>query len=335
MPFNGAMIWEAQPHMKALLFSPHNSEEEFRAAFRAFPQVELAVAREAKDIPATLPGAELLIVANRVYDAQAAELIRSHGAALKWIQFTTSGIDKAVANGMPKGVIVTNLAGLRAFAVAEHALYLMLALARNARRSMDAFSKTDWARDDLSAGMDNLAGRHLVIVGVGAIGQDIARKAKAFDMRITGISRSAEKPGNFDAILPRSELRAAARKADYLMVAALADETTQEIISRDVIAALPKRAFVVNIARGSLIDEEALCDALEQGRIAGAGLDVQAIEPLPADHRLWRLDNVVLTPHTAGAGSQGTGATHASLVAENIARWLKGEKFEKIVIERT
>ncbi len=321
--------------MKVLLFSPHTNEDEFFAAMRAFPQVEFDIARKADELLPKLPGAEMLITANRVYDAQAAGLIREHGGALKWIQFTTSGIDKAAANGFPRGVIVTNLAGLRAFAVAEHALYLMLALARNARRSMDAFARRDWARDDLSAGMDNLSGRHLVIVGIGAIGQDIARKAKAFDMRVTGISRSAAKPAHFDAVLPRSELRAAARKADYLVVAALADDTTQQIVSRDVIEALPARAFVVNIARGSLIDEPALIEALEARKFAGAGLDVQAVEPLPPDHKLWRLDNVVLTPHTAGAGSQGTGTTHASLVAANIKRWLAGEKLDKIVIERT
>lgn len=321
--------------MKVLLFSPHTNEDEFRSQMRVFEQIQFDVIHDAQELPEKLPGVDVLITANRVYESEAARLIREHGAALKWIQFTTSGIDKAAANGFPPGVVVTNLAGLRAFAVAEHALYLMLTLARNARRSHEAFGRRDWARDDLSDGMDNLAGRHLVVLGVGAIGQDIARKAKAFDMRVTGISRSASKLTNFDAILPRGELRAAARKADYLVVAALADETTQKIVSRDIIAALPHRAFVVNIARGALIDEEALVEALEARRIAGAGLDVQAIEPLPADHKLWRLDNVVLTPHTAGAGSQGSGATHASLVAANIRRWLAGEKLDKIVIERT
>ena len=319
----------------AVLFNPHGDRSGFEALRPAFPQLELRCADEADELAAALPGADILITTNRVYTPENAAIIRARGANLRWIAFLTSGVDKAVASGLPPDVVVTNVAGLRAFAVSEHAFSLMLGLVRRVRDTEAARARAFWTRDVTTPRLDNLAGKHLVIVGAGAIGQDIARKAKAFDMRITGISRSAEKPGNFDAILPRSELRAAARKADYLMVAALADETTQEIISRDVIAALPKRAFVVNIARGSLIDEEALCDALEQGRIAGAGLDVQAIEPLPADHRLWRLDNVVLTPHTAGAGSQGTGATHASLVAENIARWLKGEKFEKIVIERT
>ncbi len=321
--------------MKAVLFSPHTNEQEFREAVAAFPQIELTVAREAGDIPSVLPGAEILITANRVYTADAAALIRAHGSELKWVAFTTSGIDKARANGLPKSVVVTNLAGLRAFAVAEHALALMLGLVRNMRKVQDAFAQKDWARDDLSAGMDNLAGKHLVILGAGAIGQDIARKAKAFDMRVTGISRSVQPLQHFDAIRPRDDFLAVAREADMLVVAALADETTDRIVSRDIIAALPHHAFIVNIARGSLVDEDALIEALRERRIAGAALDVQAVEPVPANHPLWSLDNVLLTPHTAGAGSRGTGATHASMFAENLARWIKGEKLDKIVIEKT
>lgn len=320
--------------MKAVLFSPYVDEQDFRAHLRGFPDLALEVARDAADLPAALPGAEILVTANRVYEADAAAAIRTHGGALKWIAFTTSGIDKAVENGMPAGVVVTNEAGLRAFAVAEHAFYLMLGLMRQARAAVLAQERRDWVRDALSKGMDNLAGRHLVIVGTGAIGQAIARRAKSFDMRVTGVSRSLAPLEHFDSLLPRGELRAAARKADILLVAALADDTTRQIVSREVIAALPPRAFVVNIARGSLIDEDALVEALTLGRIAGAGLDVQSAEPMPDGHPLWALDNVLLTPHTGGAGSAGTGETHASLFAANLARWVKGERLDKIVIDK-
>ena len=321
--------------MKAVLFSPYTDEQEFRDALRNFPQVEFEIAHSTEELPGKLPGAEILVTANRVYDIAAGRLIREHGRALKWIQFTTSGIDKALASGFPAGVIVTNLAGLRAFAVAEHAMSLMLGLVRQVRRSEQAFARRDWARDDLSTGVENLAGRHLVIVGTGAIGQDIARKAKAFDMRVTGVSRSAKPLAHFDALLPRSELRAACRKADFVMVAALADESTEKIVSREIIDAMPPRAYIVNIARGSLIDEDALIDALRERRIAGAALDVQAIEPVPLEHALWNLDNLLLTPHVSGAGSQGTGATHASMFADNLRLWLAGKRLEKIVIEKS
>ncbi len=321
--------------MKALLFSPHANVQQFRTAMRAFPQIQFDYAAEADELPGKLPGVEILITANRCYEADAAALIRTHGGALKWIQFITSGIDKAVASGLPGGVVVTNLAGLRAFAVAEHALSLMLGLVRHIRRSERAFAQRDWARDELAAGMNNLAGKHLVILGTGAIAQDIARKAKAFDMHVTGISRTLAALANFDDIKPRTALAETAAAADILLIAALADDSTHKIISREIIAALPAHAFIVNIARGSLIDEAALIEALRAGHIAGAALDVQETEPVPADHPLWTLDNLLLTPHVSGAGSAGAGATHASMFADNLERWLAGERLDKIVIERT
>jgi len=119
-----------------------------------------------------------------------------------------------------------------------------------------------------------------------------------------------------------------------LLVAALAGPETDGMISRDVIAALKPTAFVVNIARGSLIDEPALIEALRARRIAGAGLDVQAVEPLPQDSPLWNMDNVLLTPHVGGAGDPGT-STHATMFIENLRLWLAGKRLNKIVIEKT
>ena len=116
------------------------------------------------------------------------------------------------------------------------------------------------------------------------------------------------------------------------MVAALADEETFGMISHDVIGAMQPHAHIVNIARGSLIDEPALIEALQAGRIAGAGLDVQEEEPTPAGHPLWSLDNVILTPHLGGAGSGGLGVTHASLFTENLELWLAGKPLQKVVL---
>lgn len=321
--------------MKIAFFNPYSDIEEFHAAMAAFPQVEFAVAINEDDLPTALNGAEILVTSNRIYTSAPAAIIRTHGRALKWIQFVTSGIDKAVASGLPAGVTVTNVSGLRAFCVSEHAFALMLALVRQFRTTEQAFARHSWSRDAITPAMDNLAGKHLVIVGVGAIGRDIARKAKAFDMRVTGISRNPAPLENFDAVRPRDALIETARDADILMVAALADASTGAMISQQVIEALPPRAFIVNIARGSLIDEPALITALASNAIAGAGLDVQETEPVPADHPLWKLENIVLTPHLGGAGSKGMGATHASMFVDNLKLWLAGKPLEKVVIERT
>lgn len=319
--------------MKIAYFNPNGDSDEFRAALSAFPDVQFAVARGEADIPAVLADAQVLVTANRIYTPGPAKLIRDHGKALRWIAFTTSGFDKARASGLPAGVTVTNMSGLKAWQVAEHAMHLMLALARQSRAALLAQDAAEWARNPLTPLMDNISFKSLLVVGAGAIGQDIARKAKAFDMRVTGISRSPTAPPNFDAMLPRSELVAAVRQADCVVVAALAEAETFGMISRDVIAAMQPHAWLVNIARGSLVDESALIDALRDRRIAGAALDVQALEPTPADNPLWTLDNVIITPHVAGAGSKGDGATHASVFVRNLRRWIAGERLDKIAAE--
>ena len=320
--------------MKIALYNPVYDTTPFRDALREFPDIQFAVAEDEKNIPAAIEGAEILITGNRFYLPEAAALIREHGKSLRWLSFVTSGVDKAVASGLPKGVIVTNVAGMRAFAVAEQALALMLGLVRQIRATELARQREDWARDDVSPNMTNLARKHLVIVGTGAIGQDIARKAKAFDMHVTGISRRTDPLPHFDEVRGRDALIATTHEADMLLIAALAGPETDGMITREVIAAMKPTAFIVNIARGSLIDEPALIEALKAGRIAGAGLDVQETEPLPKDSPLWDMDNVLLTPHVAGAGDPGT-VTPAAIFMENLRLWRAGKRLNKVVIEKT
>lgn len=319
----------------AALFNPHGDADEFERLPAAFPGLVIRVAQAAGDLAGALAAADILVTTNRVYTPDIAAIIREQGGNLRWIQFLTSGIDKAVASGLPAGVVVTNVAGLRAFAVSEHAFSLMLGLVRRVRDTEAARAEAFWTRDRTTPFLDNLAGKHLVIVGTGAIGQDIARKAKALDMRVTGVSRSLAPLANFDALRPRAELAEAAGVADVLMVAATYEEATRGLISRAVIGAMRPHAYLVNIARGLLVDEAALVEALQSNALAGAGLDVMEEEPLPAASPLWRMDNVLLTPHIGGAGSKGTGATHASMFADNLKLWLAGEPLGKVVIART
>jgi phosphoglycerate dehydrogenase-like enzyme len=321
--------------MKIVQFDPNARFDDLDRAVAAFPGVSLVRAPDAAGLRATLPGAEVLIASNRTYTPDNAAIIREHGRALRWIQFSTSGIDTAVASGLPRGVIVTNAAGLRAFAVAEHAFALMLGLVRQIGATEKGRANDGWVRDAVTPAIDNLAGKHLVIVGLGAIGQDIARKAKAFDMRVTGVSRSGEPLPNVDKILPRGALQKAASEADILLLALTYEASTDKILSREVLSAMNPTAYVINIARGKLGDEPALIEALQAGKIAGAGLDVTETEPLPAGHPFWKMPNVFLTPHVAGAGSQGIGGGFTKIFIENLRRWIAGEPLTKVVIERT
>src|SRR3972149_10574099 len=253
--------------MKLVLFDSRDRFPGLEEALRAFPGVTLARTRDPASLAAAVPGAEVLVTSNRIHTAEPAAVIREHGKNLGWIQFSTSGIDKAMASGLPSGVTVTRAAGLRAFAVAEHAIALMLGVVRQVRATEKARGEDFWCRDVVTPSMDNLSGKHLVLVGLGAIGQEIARKAKAFDMRVTGISRAAGPIANINHIRPRSELQAAAAEADILLLSVNHDETTDKIVSRAVIQAMKPSAYLVNIARGQLVDEPALIDALAAGRI--------------------------------------------------------------------
>jgi D-2-hydroxyacid dehydrogenase (NADP+) len=322
--------------MHIVLLEVGQRYHELENALTAFPGAQLHRVGTPEDIAAAMPAAEILIASNRIYTAENAKAIRDNARALKWIQFSTSGIDKAAEHGLPSGVIVTNASGLRAFAVAEHAFALMLGLLRRLADVDAAKRDKAWRREEITPHLDNLSGKHMVLIGLGAIGQDIARKAKAFDMTVTGISRTTDAIPHVDRIRPRSELQAAAAEADVVMVAAISNEETEKIVSRAVIGAMKPTAYVINIARGAMIDEPALIEALQAGRIAGAGLDVAATEPLPAGHPFWTLPNVLISPHIAGAGGQGD--THAGFIKifiDNLRRYVDGKPLTKVVLEKT
>jgi phosphoglycerate dehydrogenase-like enzyme len=304
-------------------------------ALKAFPGTDLQRVSEPASIAAALPEAEILIASNRLYTADNAAAIRANAKSLRWIQFSTSGIDGAAAHGLPSGVIVTNASGLRAFAVAEHAIALMFGLVRQLGGVERAKQDKVWRRDEIAPTNDNLSGKHLVLVGLGAIGQEIARKAKAFDMTVTGISRTTDAIANVDRIRPRSELQAAAADADIVCLAAISNAETEKILSRAVIGAMQRTAYVINIARGQMIDEPALIEALQARKIAGAGLDVAVKEPLPPEHPFWTMPNVLITPHIGGAGGPGHSDGFAKIFLDNLRRWVENKPLAKVVVEKT
>ncbi|MDB5642400.1 MAG: D-isomer specific 2-hydroxyacid dehydrogenase NAD-binding protein [Hyphomicrobiales bacterium] len=321
--------------MKLVCYDPHARRTDIADAMKAFPDVDYAAPTTLADLASALPGAEIFVSSNRAYEAEAARIVREKGDSLRWIQFTTSGLDKAIGLGLPPGCVITNAAGLRAFSVAEHALFFMLSLVRQSRMAEQGQRDNAWVRDAITPRMDNLAGKHLLVIGAGAIGQEIARKAKAFDMRVTGVSRATAPLENFEEMRTRADLPDSVAGADIIVMSANYEADTHQLMSASLIGAMKPSAFFVNIGRGGLVDEDALVEALRSGAIAGAGLDVAMMEPLPEGHALYALPNVILTPHVAGAGSQGTGAGMGKILADNLRLWLKGEKLQKIVIERT
>lgn len=315
--------------MKAVVFGSM-LRPDVKGAFADFPQVqpvfvenndEAALARE-------LPGAELFVVSNRVYSAGVGRAVRDQGTALKWIQFTTAGFDNAIKAGFPPGLLVTNCGGVRAASVAEQAFVLLLAVARQVRAIEKACNEHRWIRDEIAPSVHNLNGRRMLVVGMGPVGQAIARRAIAFDMKVAAVSRAEEPAPPFQKVYPRAKFVEACREADVVVLATALDDELKQIVDREALAVMPQGGYLVNIARGAMVDEAALIDALASGHLGGAGLDVTAVEPTPADSPLWDLPNVVLSPHIGGAGDPSE-VNVGTVIQENLRIYLSGKPFPR------
>jgi phosphoglycerate dehydrogenase-like enzyme len=312
-----------------LMFFPAKYARLIDRIQQAFPEVEIVRVDKAEDIAANIKGADAMVTSNRIYSPDVGRDVRAHGTSLRWMQFTTSGIDTALKGGVPDGIPVTNGGGMHAHCVAAHGMTLMLAVMRRLNDCTAARPRRDWIRDEIHSSLRTTRGKTMALIGLGAIGQDIARKAKAFDMHVIGVSRMAEAPF-VDEIRPREDLHAVLAEADVVMQATVYDKSTHHMIDAAAIAAMKPGAILVNIARGSLIDEAAMIAALQNGTLSAAGLDVTEIEPLPADSPLWDLPNVVLTPHIAGAGADNNDALF-EVISRNLRSFLDGKPFDRVV----
>lgn len=296
------------------------------------PEIEILATDGPEAVARALPGARALIISNRVYTPDMAEAVLCHGGDLRLIQFTTSGIDKALkSGGFPAGVQVANTAGLRAINLAEHAFMLLLALARRLRETEAARTGKTWIRDQISREMTLLDGRTLCIIGMGATGQAVARRAAAFGMRVIGVSRAFAAGGPVARVYPRERLHEALAEADAILLSLPSEPETRSLIDGKALAVMKPEALLINIARGDLIDEPALIKALTEGRLGGAGLDVTAREPTPADNPLWSLDQVILTPHVAAGGTPNPDTRLFDMLVENLQRLAEGRELLRLI----
>ena len=311
----------------------HASHDVVDAAFlREFPEIEAVKADSLETLTDALAGAEIFQVYNSAFTPEFAKLVRDKGRALKWIQFTTVGIDIALKAGLPEGVWVTNSGGVSQRVLAGHAIALMLGVMRGFRRFEPLRARRDYARHALPRYMVAPDGARMVILGMGRIGQDIARKAKAFDMEVICVTRApAPAVPEIDGVVPREKVDEVLPTADVVMIAMPLDAGTQGFLSAERIALMKETAVLVNISRGKVVDEAALARALAEGRIMGAGLDAFAREPLPAESPLWDLPNVLMTPHVGGNGGRELWRRMSELVRDNTRRYLSGAPLKHVV----
>ena len=290
--------------------------ELYRAALSAeFPALDLVTARSREEAHAVAAGVDAVAGKAGCIPATAVAAM----PRLEWIHALTTGVDSILAMDLRPGVVVTATRGVHGPQMSELALLQMMSLARGFPRMLENQRQSLWRRWPQPL----LLGRTVVIVGVGNIGEELARRCGAFGMRVIGVSDGRSQVPGFDAIHPRSELRAAAAAADFLVVLVPYSSATHALIDASVLRAMRTDAFLVNIARGGVLDEAALIEALRERRIAGAALDVFREEPLPAASPLWSLPNVIVTPHVGGMSDRYAEQVLPQL-RHNVGAWLRG-----------
>ena len=247
---------------------------------------------------------------------------------LKFIQSISSGTDQYSREALKAaGIRLASAQGVNARAVAEHAMALILAMTRQLHVARDNQAKKHWRGmiSDLSRREDELGGKTLLIVGLGRIGSHLAGLAKAFGMRVIGTKRDPGTGGtNADDVFSQGRLGEILPLADFVAITSALTPQTEGIINAQALARMKPSAFLINVARGKIVDEPALIAALNEGRLAGAGLDCTVEEPLPAASPLWEMPNVLITPHTAGETRRYEDNV-IDLLLENLDRLWRGE----------
>jgi phosphoglycerate dehydrogenase-like enzyme len=241
---------------------------------------------------------------------------------LRWYHTVTAGVDNMPLPELAKrGIVLTNNSGSYDIQIAEHLLAFVFAASRQLHRYRDNQRANEWKEEE----QVELRDTTIVVFGMGSIGGEIARLAAAIGMRVIGVRRKAGSPGpGIDRVVAADQLAEVVGEADYLAIAAPLTSETRGAISREVISRMKPTAWIMNIARGAIVDETAMIEALQAKRIGGAALDVFATEPLPPESPLWSLENVILTPHSSGSGPRIRERTLA-LFAENLRRYKAGE----------
>jgi phosphoglycerate dehydrogenase-like enzyme len=311
-------------------FSEWTAKPMLAEAIRArWPQMLVVYLPDYDQLAKELPGAHIFVGASLRPEQFA------HAKQLKWIHSTAAGVSQLRYPELrDSGVIVTNPSGIFSPPMAEHTMGMILALARNFPDAVRYQDAAKWAQQDLwdkPQHLSEINGSLLLIVGYGSIGRELAKRAQAFGMRIWGLTRSGKgDPTHVERIQPASELQQALPHADYIVIAAPDTPETKHLIGAEQIARMKRGARLINIGRGSLLDEAALISALESGQLGGAALDVTTPEPLPSDSALWKAPNLFITPHTSGV-SDRLWERETELLLRLLDEWFAGQELSNRV----
>jgi len=303
--------------MKTHLLIIDSRGEEYRRALEPeFPELVVRACKTEQEVGDFIEKAEILLTFSL-----SDELIRE-AVNLRWIQALGTGVDSILAlPSLQTGVLLTSTRGIHGPQMSEFAMLLMLALTRRFPDTVRNQDKAVWDRWPAEL----LWRKKVGILGLGTVGEEIARKCKAFGMTVYAVNRSRKQVDAVDRFFGLDGLLTVARDVDYFVIVVPLTPDTRGMVGVEVLSAMKPTAFLLNLARGAVVDEKALIQALESGTIAGAALDVFNEVPLPQSHPFWRMKNVIVTPHVGG-----TSVSYVRQVLpvfqENLRRYLRGER---------
>jgi len=303
-------------------------DREVTRIIEALPDDVVVSAREPEEKQEALAQADVLVTTRLTAEESAL------ASRLKWIHTTAVGLGGLLSPQLAgRDVVITNSRGVHSESIAEHAIALALALRRALPAAVARQAARDWAQVELSTRTARpLSSTRMLVVGLGAIGAKVAAMAAGLGMTVTGVRRRIDLPvpPGVDEVLPASGLVEGLRTADVVVLAAPSTYETKALVGAAELDVMRPTAVIANIARGRLIDHEALVAALRAGRLAGAGLDALPREPLPPDDPLWAAPNLLISPHIAAfAGDYWAPAV--DLFLENMARYKRDEPLLNVV----
>jgi len=296
--------------------------EQFRSAY---PDVEFVAAGSPQDVISAVADAD-------AYFGNPSREVFLAAKKLRWIQAPSAGIEfvHQIPELVASDVVLTNARGAHATTIAEHTFAMLLTLTRGLRFFDHAKGCHTWLRGDGYRQVEGLAGKTIGIVGYGNIGRAIGKRAHAFEMTVKAVdAQPVAGDGYASSVQQLDGLNGMIRESDVLAVAVPITPETRGMIGEEQIRLLKPGSYLVAVSRGGIVDEPALIRALKDGHLAGAGLDVTEVEPLPSDNPLWDAPNLIITPHISG-GSQLTTELMWTIFFENVGHFVKGEPLRNL-----
>ena len=299
-----------------------NLPEPVRLTYRdrlrqVFPQMQIDMVAHNSEVGPFIEKADAVLA----FGVMLSDAIFAQGRNIKWVQALGSGVDGIVDQpSFRSDILVTNMQGIHGPPCAEAAICAMFDLARSAPRVLDNQRNRRWQRFPVRL----LDGKKVAVIGLGVIAEALGPRCQGLGMQVTGVTGAPRDLAGFDAVIPREQMLDTVRESDFVVLLTPYTKQNHHLANAPFIAAMKRDAYLINIARGGVVDEVALIEALREKRIAGAALDVFEQEPLPEEHPFWTLENVIVTPHLGGFHDEYPNRA-LPILEHNFAKFLAGE----------